>query len=238
MKYLILLALVLGPVFSPAQSAQDMADEPHHHLVLKNDQLRVFAVTLEPSEQAFVKHDHNFLVVSLQDCEIVMWSNGQSPIQSFRFGKGDTRFSFAGRDIGLRNDQTTEYRNITVEFLNPKVTSIGIQPETGSWGYVAAGINSPADPHAKFVSQINLQAAAATEAQLLPGDSFPAPEKPANELLIPITDLDLKNPEGTHIRKAIGETLWMGEGRKAALENYGTDPAQFVMVQLWMQPSA
>jgi len=175
--------------------------------------------------------------VTLQDFEVVMWGEGQSPIQSFHFGQGDARFVFSGRSIGMRNDKTTQYRNITVEFLNPKVISVGYQPDTRTWGYVEAGINPPGDPHAKFVAQINLQAAVATEAQLLPGDSLPAPDKPANEMLIPITDIDLKRTDGTHIRKASGEAIWLGDGRKTELANFGTDNAGLVMVQLWIQPS-
>ena len=136
----------------------------------------------------------------------------------------------------MRNDKTTEYRNITVEFLDPKIISIGIQPDTGSWGYVANGISPPADPHAKFISQINLQAAVAAEAQLLAGDSFPPPDKPATELLIAITDVDL-TLQDAHIRKPSGTATWIADGRTAALMNSGSDPANFVVLQLWKPAS-
>jgi hypothetical protein len=115
------------------QTATDMASDPHHQLLLENPQVRVFAVNLRPNEQSFVSHEHNFLTVTLQDCEIVMWPEGRSDIQSFRLGEGDVRFLFGGRARGLRNERNTTYRSITVEFLNPKVTTYSYQRDSGAW---------------------------------------------------------------------------------------------------------
>ena len=117
MKPFLLLALLLCPAFAAAQEPADMAAEPPHHLLVKNDRLRVFGVTLDPTEQAFVRHDHNFLVITLQDCEIVLWSEGQSAIQSFHFGKGDVRFSFRRAPAGNAQRQddgvSQHYRRIS-----------------------------------------------------------------------------------------------------------------------------
>src|SRR5690242_6574101 len=117
----------LSVVPSPAQepAPDDITAEPHYHLLLSNKQVRVFEVALRPSEHAFVQHHYNFLVVTLQDCEMVMWNQGESQIFNFRFNQGDTRFFYAGAARGVRNDQSSEYRNITIEFLDPKVTTFG-----------------------------------------------------------------------------------------------------------------
>ena len=73
----------------------EITREPHHHLLLQNDQVRVFEVTLRPTEHLFVRHQYNFLVVTLRDCEMVMWNEGESEIASFRFNQGDVRFFYA-----------------------------------------------------------------------------------------------------------------------------------------------
>jgi len=125
---LVLLWLALPAL---AQTPVDIGSEPHHHLVFENDQVRVFSLALHPSERAFVRHTHNFLVVTLQDCEMVMWAEGESDILNFRFNQGDARFFFGGFARGIRNDHTSEYRNITVEFLNSKVTTYGYQTNIG-----------------------------------------------------------------------------------------------------------
>lgn len=234
MKPLVWLVLLLCSAFAVAQTAVDIAADSHYHLLMENDQVRVFAVTFSPNEKAYVRYEHNYLVVTLRDCELVLWGEGSSPIENFRFSQGDIRFLFGGQDVGIRNDRSTECRNITVEFLNPKVTSYSYQTEAG-WVFSAGAISAPADPHAKFVNGINLGAAVAQDVQLLAGDSFPPPEKPAAELLIPITDMDLINQGDTHIRKSPGEVVWIGEGRKSDLTNATNDPERFAIVQLWIQ---
>jgi len=229
MKFRLLL-LLCAPL-AWAQSAPDMASAPHYRLLFANDRVRVFAVTLKPLERTMARHEHNFLVLTLQDGEVVMWPEGQSDIVGFRFNQGDVRFLFGGRSIGIRNDRTSEYRNVTVEFLDPKVTSYGYQASIGTWDYGAAAINPPVDPHARFMNTLSLGAAAVTDVQLMTRDPLPAPETRGPELLIPVTDIDLKAGENERIRKSAGEVVWILAGRKSAPLNVSADPARLVVVQ-------
>jgi hypothetical protein len=231
MKSLFSTLLALCAPIAWAQSAPDMASAPHYHLLLSNDQVRVFAVSLRPTERTVARHEHNFLVVTLQDCEVVMWPEGASDITNFRFNQGDVRFSIGGRGIGIRNDRTSEYRNITVEFLNPKVTSYGYQPSTGAWGFGSGGINPPVDPHARFKNTLHLGAASVSDIQLLPRDPLPAPELSGSELLIAVTDIDLKAGESERIRKSSSDVVWIPAGRKSTPMNVSTDPVRLVLVE-------
>ena len=228
------LLLLLSPL-AWAQTAADIASEPHHHPLLQDDQVRVFALTLKPTEQAYTRHEHNFLLVTLQDSELVIWSEGQSAIPHFRLPQAETRFVFGGHAIGFRNDRSTEYRGVIVEFLNPKVTTYGYQSQTGTWDYASGAINSPVDPHAKFMNGMQLGAASAVDVQLLGGDSFPAPDKASAELLIPLSEVDLRGQDDRHIRRAPGEIIWIPSERKAALVNSSAQPARFVDVELSAQ---
>src|ERR1700690_1704370 len=185
-----LLFLALAPL-AWAQTAVDMAAEPHHHQLLEKDQVRVFALALKPTEQAYTRHEHNLLIVTLADPELVIWSEGQSALPNFRLPQGEARFAFGGHAIGFRNDRSSEYRGVIVEFLNPKVTTYGFRYD-GSWDYASGAINPPVDPHAKFTNGMKLGVASAGDVQLLAGDSFPPPDKASSEVLIPISDLDLK----------------------------------------------
>ncbi len=226
-----LLSLLLCAPLSWAQSAHDMSSAPHYRQLLANDQGRVFAVTLKPLERTMARHDHNFLVVALLDCDAVIWPEGESDIVNFHFNQGDVRFYSGGHAVGMRNDRTTEYRNVTVEFLNPKVTNYGYQAYRGTWEYGPASIGPPVDPHARFMNSISLGAAAVTDVQLLSRDPFPPPEKPSAELLIPVTDVDLKAGEYERIRKSSGDAVWIPAGRKSVFLNAATDPARFIVIQ-------
>ena len=228
-SHLLMMALLFVPL-AAAQSAPDMASAPHYRLLMANDQVRVFAVTLKPLERTMARHDNNFLMVALLDCDVVMWPEGQSDIVNFHFNQGDVRFYTGGRAIGLRNDRTSECRNVTVEFLSPKVTSYGYRASTGTWDYGAAAISPPVDPQARFMNSMLLGAASVLDVQLLSRDPLPPPEKPVLELLIPVTDIDLKAGEYERIRKSSGDVVWILAGRKATFLNASADPARFIVV--------
>ncbi len=232
-----LLVLASWPLFgslsfAQAQTAAAPTAEPHHHLLLENDAALVFSLTLKPSEQAYARYDHNLLLVALEDCEMVLWSEGQSPVASFVFKAGDVHFLYSGPPRGFRNDRTTECRSAIVEFLDPKVTTYGYQSQIGRWDYGASGIAPPPDPEVKFVDQLLIGTAAVKDVQLLAGDSFPPPDKGIAELLIPVSDVDFKTQSDVHVRKASGKAIWMGAGRTSDLTNASGGPVRFVVVEL------
>lgn len=59
---------------------------------------------------------------------MIIWDEGKSPTQHFQAHKGDTNFVRLAQDQqtkgvsgGFRNDRPSNYRNITIEFLDPAV---------------------------------------------------------------------------------------------------------------------
>ncbi|HMJ20389.1 MAG TPA: hypothetical protein VK513_00730 [Terriglobales bacterium] len=231
MKAWRLLPFLLCTPLAEAQTPMDMASAPHYRLLLANDQVRVFAVTLKPTERTLARHDHNFSVITLQDCEVVMWPEGASDILGFRFNQGDVRFFFGGRAIGIRNDRNSQYRNVTVEFLDPKVTSYGYQADKGTWDYGAAAVNPPVDPHASFKNTLSLADATLNDVQLLSRNPLPTPEKDSPQLLIPVSDIDLKAGESERIRKSSGEAVWIQAGSTSRFINAAGDPARLVVIE-------
>ncbi len=237
MKWLVVVGLILSGVLASAQTAVEIAEEPHHHLLLKNSQVRVFELTLAPREQAFVRHAHNFLFVPLQDGELVLWSAGTSAVQHFTFRRGGAHFWMGARVAGMRNDGSSPFRAVIVEFLNPKVTSYGYQYQTGAWDYGSGAINAPVDPDAKFIDEMMIGAASVADVQLLTADVYPPPRKEADELLIALSELDLKAKDETLIHKSPGDVLWMPAGRTWPLTNIAGMRARFTVVDLQTQPT-
>ena len=234
MKFCLLMPVLLVAAVSSvawAQTAPDMASAPHYQLLFSNNQVRVFGVTLRTLERTMARHDHNFLVITLQDTEVVMWPEGTSDITNFRFNQGDVRFSFGGRALGIRNDRTSDYRNITVEFLNAKVTSFGYQANLGTWEFGASGIGPPVDPRARFKNTLHLGAALVSDIQLLPRDVLAGPELSGPELLIAVTDIDLKTGESERIRRSSGNVVWIPAGRRSTPMNVSTDPVRLDVVE-------
>jgi len=56
------------------------------------------------------------------------------------------------------------------------------------------------------------------------------PEKPGPELLIPVTNIDMKAGEYERMRKSSGEPVWFPAGRKATFLNATAEPIRFVEV--------
>ena len=221
----ILLILFVLASLAGAQTGSDIASHPHYHSLLENDQVRVYSLTLHPTEEAYVRHEHSFLTVTLEDCEVVLWQGTQSAIQHFQVHEGEVGFVFvsAPKAAGIRNVSQSEYRNITVEFLDPK------------FGWAApngGGIGPPPDRRAKFSDSIVLGGANVSDVQLLAGDSLTTPKRGVAELFIAVSEVELTGAGDLSIRKSPGAVAWLPPGRKSDLVNAGSGPAHFVIVEI------
>lgn len=205
-----------------------MASEPHHHLLMENEDVRVFALTVPPHQQAYVAHARNFVTVTLQDSDVVLWREGQSPVQHFQIPLGEVRFFPGDVARGIRNDSNVEYRNVIVEFKDPQVTNYGYQRTTGKNDYGPSVLELPVDPHGHFVNSLDLESAVANDVQLLPKDVLPPHEPARPELIIAVSPVDLRSSSGT-IHLEAGEVRWFSS-RSFDLANAGKAPARFVLI--------
>lgn len=229
---LVLAIGLVSPLAGQSDTAMAIEDESHHHLLLENEKVRVFAVDLRAHDSTpLTRHDHNFLVITLADSEIASWAEGQAGVITYRYDQNDVRFFFGGPARALRNDTPNAYHNLTVEFLNPKVTTFGYEPKAGKWEYGSSAMLPPKDPQKEFIDVMDLGEAKVRDIQLLPDDVYPEPDKDVDELLIPLTDIELKEG-GSRIRKDRAELLWIPAGRKAKLVNDATVPARMVVLEL------
>jgi hypothetical protein len=230
--WLLLAGCLARSVAAQSESTVDITDESHHHLLLENQKVRVFAVDLGAHESIpLTRHEHNYLVITLADSEIASWAEGQAGVITYRYLQNDIRFFFGGPARALRNDTPNAYHNLTVEFLNPKVTTFGYEPKAGRWEYGGSAMLPPADPQKGFVDNMDLGETKVKDVQLMPDDAYPDPEKEVDELLIPLTDIELKKgPE--RIRKDRADPLWIPNGRKAKLVNDATVAGRMVMLEL------
>ncbi|HEY6306333.1 MAG TPA: hypothetical protein VI488_07765 [Candidatus Angelobacter sp.] len=217
-----------------ASAPSDVPAESHHRLIFENELSRVFAVSIPPHQEIYVRHQHNFLTITLEGGRMVMWTEGTSPQLAFPVNTGDTRFFLGGVAMGTRNDGNSEYKNITVEFLDPRVTNYGFQYyRTGgrNWDYGSSALAPPVNAESAYVHALSLQRAVVRDVRLLPGGQLAPPDQPVQELLIAVTDLSLTSTTGSAVYKRTGEIAWL-EGRTSGLINQGAVPARFVVLEL------
>lgn len=226
MKWAILIGLLVCCSVAFAQEPVEISAEPHYTLLLENEDVRVYLLTLHPNDSAMVRMRHSFITVPLQDGEIIMWDEGKSPIQHFQLHVGETNFHCLspvcvtpelldkGIAGGFRNDRASDFRNITVEFLDANV----------GWAMTGGGtINSSASMY--------VGGAVVSDVKLDPESPSAAPHRPGGQLIIPLSDIDLQG-KGLRIRKSAGEVMWIPSGQTSALTNDGTGQADFISVEL------
>jgi quercetin dioxygenase-like cupin family protein len=113
-----ILMLVLTSFF-PAQDAQEVeiTAEPHHQMVLANDQVRVFNVEVAPhSETLMHRHRHDYIYVALGAAQIVNAVKGKDPA-TLAVADGDVSFVPGTFTHMLRNLSAQPFRNVTIELL-------------------------------------------------------------------------------------------------------------------------
>jgi hypothetical protein len=223
-RLLLTLLLLVAGAFEPGhasglqtKTAVLITADPHYRLLMENEQVRVFSLTLPQGTESFIQHEHNYLTVTLADCAPIVWKNYESPILHFQFPQGEIHFFFGGSAQGIRNDSKAEYRNVTVEFLDPQVTNYGFRYESQKYDYGPSVLNPPVDPEGHFVDSLDLEKAVAKDIQLLPKEALPASDLP--QLLIAITPLSFSTAPDSSISLGPGEVLWRKGGGVAVPSN-------------------
>jgi len=119
------LFIVLALLFSaslPAQAptAVPIAREPHHHLVLENDYVRVFRVSV-PAHDATLLHQHDvpYLYISLGPADVINAVQGK-PEARIVMADGQLGYSLGHFAHIARNESDVPFNNVTIELLKPQ----------------------------------------------------------------------------------------------------------------------
>src|SRR5215472_9078833 len=94
--------------------------EPHHHLKIENEYVRVYYVEAPPHESTLLhQHDHDYIYVSLGPSDVVNAVLDKPEIH-LQLKDGETHFTRGGFAHVARNLADTPFRNITIELLKPQ----------------------------------------------------------------------------------------------------------------------
>ena len=109
-------------LFAAAQTQPiiTLPSEPHHHLALSNQYVRLYQVRVSPHDSVLL-HRHEYEAISIMngDAEVTVHSPGR-PDAPQKLSNGQVRLQPAGyiHSTEIGGDQM--YRNVTVELLRPQ----------------------------------------------------------------------------------------------------------------------
>jgi len=98
-------------------AAVPITSEPHHHLSLQNDYVKVYEVEVAPHESTLLhQHDRDYVYITIGDAQVTSAIPGRPEVH-LKLADGEARFSRGGFAHVARNDADTPFRNVTIELL-------------------------------------------------------------------------------------------------------------------------
>jgi len=95
----------------------DVPGEPHHHLKIENEYVRVYYVEVPPHENTQLhQHDHDYLFVTLGNSDVIN-AVRDKPEVHLVLKDGETHFTRGNFAHIARNLADAPFRNITIELL-------------------------------------------------------------------------------------------------------------------------
>lgn len=222
----VYLFLVIVAVAVLAQTATEVAitAEPHHHLALKNQYVRVFKVEVPPHQATLMhRHQYDYAYVTIGPVELSNDVEGKAPA-NLKLQDGETRFSPGNFSHAVRVLSDTPFRNLTIELLR----NTGKDQAAGEWSDERGlQILSGGTQDILFVKG----GVRASDVQLNPGGTLPKDRHRAEQLIVAVTDSDLRIAarKSASMRLKAGDFRWMQVAGN--ILNAGKQPARFIIFE-------
>ncbi len=109
-----------GGLFAQAPAMITMDQEPHHHLSLKNDYVKVFRVEVAPGDSIRMhSHDHDTIAIAIGD-QMVTVGYPDKPAVHQKNPDGQLRLQKTGYVHSTGVDPGAAYHTVAVELIQPQ----------------------------------------------------------------------------------------------------------------------
>ena len=221
------LVFLATATLAQQQQTVEITSEPSHHLVLENQYVRVFNVTVAPRASTLVhRHNYDYLFVTLGDSDVVSTRVGEKPVP-LRLKDGEVRFTPGNFAHAALNESDRPFHNITIELLKPSANAKECIVDCNQ-GAVIGG-DMPWAMRLYSSDQWIVRVFTLPTSSRLPKHTHSTPH-----LVVPITDLDLTeetDAASRNIKRAVGDIGWVPSGVAHTLINNSSRPAQFVTLE-------
>ena len=216
-------------VLAQTGSEVEITAEPHHHLALENPYVRVFQVEVPPHQATLMHwHRHDYVYVTLGDCQLENDVSGKPPA-TLKLKDGQTNFSPGPFAHMVKVPVDVPFRNVTVELLQDEK---GRQAPASNWDE-GRGLNilSGGTEDVLFIKDD----VRVSDIQLQPGAMIPKHTHPGPQLVIAVSDLELRTSPveqtSTPVEMKAGDVKWIPAGPPHTLMNLAKRPARMIMLE-------
>jgi quercetin dioxygenase-like cupin family protein len=232
MKLHVLVCLIATLLAAQAAAPEvEITAEPHHHLTLENQYVRVYNVEVPPHAETLMHwHRHDYIYVTLGATEVVNAVKDKPPA-TVKLQDGETRFSPApfAHIASNRTDQT--FRNVTIEILQD-------QSPAAKWDEDRALDILPGGTKQILFVKDGIRV---SEFELQPGGVVPLHHHTGPHLLVAVSDLDIRSdfhsdapgsvpaPMPTHFKS--GDSKWIPGHYSNTITNTSPNPGKFVTLE-------
>jgi quercetin dioxygenase-like cupin family protein len=219
----LLLAVTL---FAQSGSEVEITAEPHHHLALENQYVRVFKVDVPPHDATLMhRHRHDYVFVTLGASQVSNEVAGK-PAAMLKLQDGEARFTPGNFAHIARNLASTPFRNVTIEFLQDKAAAPAKWDEERGLNVLTGGTQE-----ILFVKD----GVRVSEVELQSGGVMPKHHHSGPHLVVALSDLDLRNdvegkpPAPAQLKS--GDIKWIDGGYTHTVTNVGKQQAKFATLE-------
>jgi hypothetical protein len=237
------------PSYLPPQTPHEPAgpvpisEEPHHRLVLQNEFVRVYNVTVPGLDSTLLhQHDLPYLYVVMGPADLINAVVGKPEVHQV-MQDGETHYSPGHFAHLVRTDSGVQFHNITIELAHPQGTPKNLCREV----LPAAPLNCPAPPAAAESSKTKKsEPESAVEDvpyfetdeirvdlhKVSNGNDYVDAKPQTDALLVALTNANLDaNLAGEHVQFLHGgDVLWLPAGQRRRIVDFLGTHSSFMLI--------
>jgi quercetin dioxygenase-like cupin family protein len=221
------------PLVAQAPAVITMDQEPHHHLALHNDYVKVFKVEVAPGDSIVLhRHDQDTIAIAIGEQLVTVGVPGKPDVHQ-KNADAQLRLQRGGYMHSTHVDGDTPYHTVAVELLRPQANPRNLCAPV----MVGQPLNCPetpaADPSAKSVAQPQFESDQ-TRVQLvrvLPGQNMTIGDLKDFQLIVALDPATLSPASGKGPDQELhpGDFVWfVNGGPTRVFRNNGKSEARFV----------
>lgn len=238
-SWIMAIFLLTLPLLAQAPDVITMDQEPHHHLVLHNDYVKVFKVEVSPGDSIVLhSHDQDTIAIAIGDQLVTVGIPGKPDVHQ-KNSDAQVRLQRGGYIHSTHVDGDTPYHTVAVELMHPQTNFHNVCAE------ILAGQPLNCTEHSTnrssaYTSEPLLESAE-TRVQLVrvhPHQSMNLAEAPAGrdapQVIVALDAASISSEPSQGPEKALqpGDFVWIdgGPGHERVYQNRGEKEARFVEI--------